>query len=204
MDASPAWVDDVIVIFPQDGNPVSWRLKHGDDEVSYFVDCWNLLSREAAGRCQWPAARCIQFCWQGLEWRQAAKWGSEHVENRMCLMSGSVRWECSLHDSQPRGHLRGLVVGPCLSWRLRRAVERASPTSRNEKKNWFVRCFKSFSGEERKCDANELMDGRRIPRPRSWPRQRKWSSSSILTLMNINNIQIWCLSWHLLCVKSAF
>ena len=73
---------------------------------SYFVDCWNLLSREAAGCCQWAAARCIQFCWQGLEWRQAAKWGSEHVENRMCLMSGSVRWECSLHDSQPRGHLR--------------------------------------------------------------------------------------------------
>ena len=103
MDASPAWVDDVIVIFPQDGNPVS-RSMEMMNLVTYFVNCCNLLSREPAGCCQRPAVRCIKFCWQGLDWRQAAKWGSEHVENRMCLMSGSVRWECSLHDSQPRGH----------------------------------------------------------------------------------------------------
>ena len=102
MDASPAWVDDVIVIFPQDGNPVS-RSMEMMKLVTYFVDCWNLLSSEVAERCQWPAASCIQSCWRGLDWRQAAKWGSEHVENRMCLclMSGSVRWECSLMIPSP-------------------------------------------------------------------------------------------------------
>ena len=117
MDASPALVDSVIVIFPQDGNPVSWRLKHGDDEVSYFVDWWNLLSRESgwssstsldkifSERCPWPASNCIQSCWRGLEWRQVVKWGSERVENRMCLCLMSVSVRCSLMDPQPRGYL---------------------------------------------------------------------------------------------------
>ena len=100
MDASPAWVDDVIVIFPQDGNPVSWS-KAG----MKLVTLWFLNSSVERSGCQWPAASCIQSCWRGLEWRQAAKWGSERVENRMCLclMSGSVR--CSLMDPQPRGYL---------------------------------------------------------------------------------------------------
>ena len=109
MEASPAWVDDVIVIFPQDGNPVSWSMEMMK-LVTYFVNCCNLLSSEVAERCQWPAASCIQSCWRGLEWRQAAKWGSEHVENRMCLMSGSARWECSLMIPSPEDISGGKTV----------------------------------------------------------------------------------------------
>ena len=155
MDASPAWVDDVIVIFPQDGNPVSWRLKHGDDEVSYIL-CWLLKSpvewsgwtMSMTSRQLYPVLLAGVRLETSSEMRKWACWEQN-------VSVSDVRFGKMLPHGSPAPRISlAMAARPCLSWRLRRVVDRASPTSRNEKKNWFVLCFKSFSGEEWKCDAN--------------------------------------------------
>ena len=130
-------VDSVIGIFPQDGDPVSWSMEMMMKLVTLLID--GIFCREKVAEVH-PLLLTkysvndvhdqplIVSCWRGLEWRQVVKWGSERVENRMCLMSGSARWECSLMISSPEDISGGLAVSPSTSWQLCWAVERASPT----------------------------------------------------------------------------
>ena len=103
MEASPAWVDDVIVIFPQDGNPVSWRLKHWDDEVRLLKSPveWRGWTMSMTSRQLYPVLLAGVRMETSSEMRKWACWEQNVSDVRLGKMGVLP------HDPQPRGHLWG-------------------------------------------------------------------------------------------------